>query len=256
MEIRLKTKKDIENLQESGKILSYVLKELVAEVKEGVNLQDLDKKAANLIRESKAKAAFYNYFPEGANEPFPGHICASLNDQIVHGVPGNYNLKKGDVLTIDCGIDLKGYITDAAVTVVVDEPSEQIKKLLKTAKKALSEGIKACHSKNTLGDIGWAIQRTVTTAGFSVIRNLTGHGVGFDVHEPPAVFNIGKPGTGMRIKEGLVLAIEPMISPSSEDIILREDGSFSTADGSLSVHFETTVAVVEGRPMVLVQLPL
>jgi methionyl aminopeptidase len=251
MNIRLKSPEDIKKLEESGRILAFVLKALKENTKAGVRLSELDNLAENLLYEAKAKAAFFGYAPEGAEHGFPGHICASVNDQIVHGVPGKYKLKNGDILSIDFGVNYNGYITDAALTVPIGEINPQAEKLLKTTYQALEEAIKICKPGNYTGDIGWIIEQVITKNNFNVIKNLTGHGVGFELHENPTIFNFGEKGTGLELQEGLVIAIEPLVSMGSEDIKEGSQESYVTADGSLSAHFEKTIAITKNGPKIL-----
>jgi len=245
MGVNLKTKKDIKKLAESGKILAFVLKEMKEMVEEGVLLSDLNDRAKHILDDHGAKAAFYGYKPGSEAEGFPGYICASVNDQVVHGVPGDYKLRDGDVLKLDFGVDYKEMITDAAITVPVGDIDPVADKLMKTTRLALEEAISVCKPGNHLGDIGWIVEQTVKENGFSIVRALGGHGVGFDLHEDPTVFNYGEKGTGMELVEGMVLAIEPITSAGSGDIKKGEDGSFVTLDGSLSAHFEKTLAITE-----------
>lgn len=254
-EIRLKTKEDIEQLKISGKILSRVLKEISSSAEIGVNILSLDDIAKDLINSSGAKAAFYGFKPEGAGSPFPGHICASINNEIVHGIPRDRVIKEGDVIKFDCGVDFNGYITDAAITLSFGVVSDNIKLLIRSTRKALDEALLKCFVGNTLGDIGEVIEKNITEPGFKVIKSLTGHGVGFDIHEPPTVFNYGQKSKGLRLTEGLVLAIEPIASLSSENIRMSDTESFLTDDDSISAHFETSVAITSSKPIILVELP-
>ncbi len=191
------------------------------------------------------------YRPEGGARAFPSAICASLNDVVVHGVPSRRMLKNGDLLKIDIGVNYKGYITDGAVTVPVGTISKDAKRLVETTNTALKKAISECRSGKKLGDIGYAVESVARKGKCSVIRGLTGHGVGFELHEDPTVLNFGKKGTGMPLEEGLVLAIEPMLSLGSPDIIQLRDESYGTSDGSLSAHFEHTIAITENGPEVL-----
>lgn len=249
--IKLKTKADIEKLRESGRILTSILSELKKRAGVGMKLEELDLLAEELLKAEGVRSAFFGYRPEGARESYPAQICTSVNEQIVHGLPTNYKLKNGDILKIDFGVDYNGYITDSAITFGVGEISDEIKKLMRVTRQALQKAIEVCRSGNRLGDIGFAVESTAKKNGFKVVKNLTGHGVGFELHEDPTIFNFGDKGTGLKLKEGMVLAIEPMLSFSSETAVQKEDGSFSTDDGSLSAHFEATVAIVRGGVEVL-----
>jgi methionyl aminopeptidase len=251
MEIHLKTKDDIEKLSESGRILAIVLRKLKSLAKEGVSLLELNHEAHLILNEYGAKAAFFGYKPEGAEFGFPGYICASVNNQVVHGIPRDYKLKNGDVLKIDFGVDYKNMITDAALTVPIGNISPDVDKLIKTTKSSLEEAINVCKPGNHLGDIGWIIEKTVEENGFKIIRSLGGHGVGFELHEDPSVLNFGSKGTGMELVEGLVIAIEPITAITSREIFQDDDESFVTIDGGVSAHFEKTIAIIEGGCKVL-----
>ncbi len=249
--IRLKSTKDIEGLRASGKILARVLGELRKSAKEGVSLRSLDELARKLLKDAGAESAFLGYRPEGGTKPYPAAICTSINEQVVHGLPTDYILKRGDVLKIDTGVRYEGYITDSATTVVIGPASKEIKKLLETTEEALRKAIEACRSGNHLGDIGAAVEETVRKNGFRVVKGLTGHGVGFELHEDPTVYNFGDRGEGIELKPGLVLAIEPMVSVGKGDIEQREDDSFATRDGSVTAHFEHTIAITSAGPEIL-----
>jgi len=249
--VKLKTKKDLEGLRASGKILVDVLLALKKKAAVGVKLSELDEIAKKIIQEAGGTSAFLNYKPEGSAKPYPANICASLNDQVVHGQPKNYALQNGDVLKIDLGVVCKGYITDAALTVAIGNVSPEIKKLLTVTDESLRLAIAVAHNGNTLGDIGWAIENHVESNGFSIIEGLTGHGVGFKLHEEPTVYNYGRKGEGMKLKEGLVIAIEPMVSMGTAQIRKNDDDSYSTKDGSINAHFEKTIAITKNGPEIL-----
>jgi methionyl aminopeptidase len=249
--ILLKNKKDIKMLRQSGEILVEVLQTLIFESKAGISLKSLDIQAQKLIKKYKAEPSFLGYKPEGAHQPYKAAICTSVNDQIVHGLPSDYLLKEGDILKIDIGVNYKNYFTDAAVTLGIGKISEKAIKLIETTKNALEKAIAVCLVGNHLGDIGWTIEQYVLANGFKVIKGLTGHGVGFSLHEEPAVYNYGRKGEGLELKSGLVLAIEPMVSISCSEIKQLADDSYATKDGSLSAHFEKTVAITENGPEVI-----
>jgi len=241
--IRLKTEKDLQFLRVSGKILAHVLKILTEEAKEGIVLTSLDYHARTLIQEAGAKPAFLGYKPEGAKNPYPAAICASVNEKIVHGIPNDYVLKNGDLLKIDLGVNYKGYFTDAAITVGIGRISAEAQKIIEVTKQALNQALEFCKPGNYLGDIGWIIEQTVKKAGFSIAKGLTGHGVGFELHEEPTIYNYGKRGEGLELKPGMVLAIEPMVTSGQGDIFRLADGSYAARDGSLTAHFEHTVVI-------------
>ena len=251
MSIRLKSAKDIAGLRESGAILADVLRELTAAAAEGMRLEEFDRMTRAALKRRKATPTFLNYRPEGANHPYPAALCTSVNNQVVHGLPNTYQLQKGDLLKIDLGVTYKGYITDSATTVGVGKVSPKARRLITATERALEAGIAACVPGGHLGDIGHAAERTARRAGCRVIRGLTGHGVGFKLHEDPPVPNSGKKGIGMSLPVGLVIAIEPMLAAGSGEIIQREDGSYATADGSLSAHFEHTVAILDDGAEIL-----
>lgn len=248
----IKTDKDISILETSGKILKKVIEEVVKAAVPGVKLAFLDRLAFDFISSHEARPSFLRYRPEGAKHAYPASICASIGSTVVHGIPGNRALKEGDILKIDMGVDYKGFFTDSALTMAVGgkcSPGE--KKLIRATEEALYAGIKRVVPGNRLGDIGNAISSVAQKYGVSVINGLAGHGVGFAPHEDPLIFNIGRKGAGMMIKEGMVLALEPMFSIGSPDVFELSDGSFKTVDGSTSAHFEHTVAATANGPKIL-----
>lgn len=251
--INLKNSRDIEVLKEGGKILAGILKQVAGEAREGMSTLALDKLAEELISKAGGKPAFKGYQPRGAKEPYPFTLCASLNNVLVHGLPrANVILKKGDIIGLDLGMQYKGLFTDMAVTVGIEPISIEVKKLLEATNAALEKSINIIKPGITTGDIGFVIENTVMSYGFSVVRDLVGHGVGFSVHEEPPVPNFGKPGTGETLKSGMVLAVEPMVSMGSPKVKLSRDGwSYETQDNSLSAHFEHTVVVTENGCEVL-----
>lgn len=249
--IRLKNAKDLAMLRRSGRLLAEVLKILAAEARAGITLQSLDYHARTLIEQGGGKPAFLGYKPEGSKKPYPAAICTSVNDQIVHGVPSDYVLKEGDILKIDCGVNYKGYFTDSALTVGIGKISSSARKLINVTKEALTKAIEVCLPGNHIGDIGWKIENYVKKNNFSIIKGLTGHGVGFAIHEDPTVYNYGKKGEGLKLQSGLVLAIEPMTSVGSGETRQLPDESFAAKDGSLTAHFEHTVYIGEDGPEVL-----
>lgn len=249
--IFIKSKEEIEKIRKAGKILAQVAKVVLARAEEGISLKTLDNIAKELIEKAGAKPAFLGYRPYGAKTPYPCSICTSVNETIVHGVPGDYKLKSGDILKLDFGVVLDGWYADAAWTIGIGEISPEASQLIKVAEKALFAGIKQARPGKTLGDIGWAISTNVKNYSFSVVDGLTGHGIGQELHEDPSVFNEGRKGSGLALEPGMVLAIEPMISAGGRKIVQRKDDSFATADGSLSAHFEHTVAITEKGPDIL-----
>jgi methionyl aminopeptidase len=241
--INLYSQQEIKKIALAGKILAKVLKILKKEAKIGTSLRDLDKLAYRLINKHKAKPAFLGYRPDGALKPFGGSICASINDVVVHGLPSDYKLQSGDVLKIDLGIEYRGYFADAAITIGIGKISKEVKHLIRTTKLALKRAVKQAKPGKTLGDIGWIIQKTAEDNGLKIIKSLTGHGIGLELHEEPTIYNFGEKGRGVILKSGMVLAIEPMLAIGTEKIIKRPDESWATADGSFSAHFEHTAAI-------------
>lgn len=241
----LKTESEIEILRISGKILARLLKTLAQHAQEGVNLLELDKEARAIAKKEGAIPIFLGYQPDGADHPFPAAICTSLNDEVVHGTPRDYVLKKGDILKIDAGVSYEGLCTDAAVTVAIGATRPIARKLMASTRRALEEAIAVAYPGNRLGDIGYAIEKRAKKDGFYVLRELTGHGVGYELHEDPVIFNYGKRGTGEILKPGMVLAIEPMLSISSDRIVQNDDESYSSADGSTTAHFEHTIVITQ-----------
>ncbi len=252
--VNLYSKKEIEKISVAGKILAEISQILKKETKVGTILKDLDRLAFRLIKKAGAEPAFLGYRPNGAHKPYQATICASVNDVIVHGLPSDYRLKSGDVLKIDFGVKYQGFHSDAAFTVGIGKVAPEAEKLIKATRIALEEAIKIAKPGNFLGDIGWQIEKTAKKFGFKVIKELTGHGIGRDLHEDPVIYNFGKRGKGIELKQGMVLAIEPMFSVGSDKIIQKSDESWATTDGSLSAHFEHTVVITEKDPVALTKL--
>lgn len=238
--IIIKTEKEIELIKEGGKILASIMDELEKMVAVGIKTVDIDKKALQLAEKHNAKPSFKGY------RGFPAGVCTSINDKVVHTVPGNEELKEGDIIGIDFGLFYKEHYTDMARTIAVGNISEKAEKLIKVTKESLNLGIDQVKPGNKIGDIGHAIQTYVESNGFSIVRELVGHGVGKAVHEDPQIPNFGTKGKGPILKSGMVIAIEPMVNIGGYEIRLLDDGwTFATKDGSLSAHFEHTVAVTK-----------
>lgn len=252
--IILKTAAEIEVMAEAGRRLALIIKQLKDEIRIGVTGIFLEKRARELIREAGAKPAFLGYQPAGSREPYPFSLCISLNNVIVHGRPGDFSIKEGDLVKLDLGLKYKGLFVDSAVTVGVGRISRIAQRLINTTRNALEAAIAEAWPGKTLGDIGAAIEREAKRGGFKVVKNLVGHGIGHNLHEEPAVLNFGKRGVGELLVPGMVLAIEPMIAIGTGKIRQRPDDSFETADGSLSAHFEHTVAITENGPRVLTKI--
>jgi methionyl aminopeptidase len=252
--ITIKNKEEINILREGGKRHAFILKELASMVRPGLSSVDLENKARELIALGGDTSAFLNYKPSGANRPFPATLCVSVNDEVVHGIPneGDKILKEGDIVSIDLGLIHKGLITDAAITVPVGKVEQDIEKLLEITEKALYAGIKVAKDGKKTGDIGEAISRFAVANNYGLIEELSGHGVGYSVHEDPYVPNYGVKGQGDTLKTGMVLAIEPMFNLGSSKIKLDKDGyTFRTVDGKPSAHFEHTIVITKSGAEIL-----
>lgn len=241
--IFLKTEDEIELLRQSNLLVGKTLAEVAKLIKPGVTTRELDRVAEEFIRDHGAIPTFKGY-PNHLGDPFPATLCTSVNQQVVHGVPGDVVLEDGDIVSVDCGTLLNGFCGDSAYTFAVGEVSEEVRLLLSTTKEALYEGIRqAVHGKR-IGDIGYAVQHYCESRGYGVVREFVGHGIGRTMHEEPQVPNYGRRGTGPLMKRGLCIAIEPMITLGNRQVILENDGwSVSTRDGKCAAHFEHTVAV-------------
>lgn len=249
----IKTDQEIQKIKIAGKILSAAAKELLKIADVGISLKELDLFAKNFIIKAGAQPAFLGYHPYGAKKPYPNSICASINDVIVHGLPTAYKLKSGDILKLDFGVVYGGYYADAAWTIGVGKITPEAQKLIETTKQTLDVAIEECRPGKTTGDIGFAINNFVKKNRFKVAKGLTGHGIGKELHEDPTVFNEGQRGSGVKLQPGMVLAIEPMITAGLPQIVQNKDDSYSTADGSLSAHFEHTIVITEREPLILTQ---
>lgn len=252
--ITIKTKKDIAILREGGRRHAEILKQIVAMVAPGVTTAMLNARADELIAEGGDVAAFLNYKPAGAKRKYPASLCVSINEEVVHGIP-NENpkvLKDGDIVSLDLGLVHKGLITDAAVTVPVGTVSPEITKLLEVTKTALMAGIKEAKGGHHIGDISNAIERHGIAGKYGIVEELSGHGVGYHVHEDPYVPNYGDAGMGEVLKPGMVIAIEPMFNLGTKNVKLDKDGyTYRTTDGKPSAHFEHTIVITKGDPEIL-----
>lgn len=252
--ITIKNKKEIGLLREGGKKHALILSKLVHAVLPGVSTEELNALTLSLAKEHGVVPAFLGYTPQGVRRPFPGAVCISINEEVVHGIPNEKPriISEGDIVSIDLGLSCGGMITDAAVTVAVGNIDAESKKLLDVTRRALEAGIKAARGGGHIGDIGFAIEKTIHPSGFSIVPTLAGHGVGYAVHEDPYVPNIGRLGEGEDLKPGMVLAIEPIVNAGDGRIIFSKDGyTTKTADGKRSAHFEHTILITDGEAEVL-----
>lgn len=249
--IKLKTGEEIEKMRRAGRIVHRVLQETGNAVAPGVTTGELEDLAARIISEVGGTSPFLGYAP-GGHPPFPAWTCVSVNDEIVHGIPGRRVLKSGDIVTIDCGVELNGYLADSAWTYGVGTISPQAERLLRVTKEALYKGIEKARPGKHLSDISHAVQRHAESQGYSIVRELVGHGVGTTLHEEPQVANYGPPGKGPVLQCGMTFAIEPMVNAGKRDIQYLDDRwTIVTADGSLSAHFEHTVAIMPNGALIL-----
>lgn len=251
--IRLKSKKEIEILKEGGKRHAEILKLVAQTVRPGISTKSLDILAQKLIKVGGDKPAFLGYTPDGVSYPYPAALCVSINDEVVHGIPDkDVFLEEGDIVSLDLGLLHKGLITDGAITVPVGKISKEAKELIKVTKKALELAVKAAKPGNTTGDIGHAVESFVKPLGYGIVRILSGHGVGYSVHEDPYIPNYGTPGRGEKLVPGMVIAIEPMLNLGTGVVCSTDDEyTYVTKDGKLSAHFEHTVAITEKGPVIL-----
>jgi methionyl aminopeptidase len=241
-----KTPEQIDKMAAAGDVLVRTLDLVAGKIRPGVTTQALDAAAERFIRSQGATPAFKGY------RGFPGSICASPNAMVVHGIPGPYRLERGDILSVDVGVVLDGWVADAARTFPVGPISPVAQKLLDTTEGSLMAAVPQCRAGNRLGDVSHAIQRHVEADGFSIIRSLVGHGIGRDMHEDPQIPNYGPPGKGVKLEEGMVLAVEPMVTAGRHDVRLADDHwAIYSSDGSLAAHFEFTIAVTGDGPRIL-----
>jgi methionyl aminopeptidase len=249
--VRIKTKREIGLIRESSKIVADVLKLVGAQVKPGVTTIELDRLAEDFIRSTGGVPAFKGYSQSKSNL-FPATLCTSIDDEVVHGIPTNRVLRDGEILSVDVGVKKDGYFGDGAYTFAVGEVSEEKHRLLKATEESLYKGIEQAVAGKRVHDISYAVQEHVEAGGFSVVRDLVGHGIGVELHEEPAIPNFGKPGTGIKLQDGMTLAIEPMVNAGTWKVRMAPDGwTVLTQDGRPSAHFEHTVAIVNGKPEIL-----
>jgi methionyl aminopeptidase len=246
-----KSKKELEKMRASGKLAGQVLSHLRTLAEPGVSTIEIDQAAERMIRDAGALPTFKGY------NGFPFSICASVNEQVVHGFPSGYKLKEGDIFSIDCGVTLEGFVGDTATTVPVGKVDEHRLKLIRITEECLELAIEQCRPGNHLGDIGWAVQQHAEANGYSVVRDYVGHGIGRRMHEDPQIPNYGKPGLGQKIKAGYVFAVEPMVNKGTHFTKVLADGwTVVTMDGQPSAHVEHTIAITELGPEVLTRVPL
>lgn len=241
-----KSKRELEKMRAAGQLVGQVLQRLRELSEPGITTMELDRFAEKMIRDAGALPTFKGY------NGFPYSICASVNEQIVHGFPSSYKLKEGDIFSIDCGVTLDGFVGDTATTIPVGRVSEDRLKLIRVTEECLQRAIKKCVPGNHLGDIGWAVQEHAEAHGYSVVRDYVGHGIGRRMHEDPQIPNYGRPGLGPKIKSGYVFAIEPMINIGTHHTKVLADGwTVVTVDGQPSAHVEHTIAITDDGPEVL-----
>ncbi|MEU5083543.1 MULTISPECIES: type I methionyl aminopeptidase [Streptomyces] len=251
--VELKTEKSIDAMHAAGQVVARALTAAREAARVGVTLLELDEVAREVLRDAGATSPFLGYRPSFAPTPFPAVICASVNDAIVHGIPTDYRLRDGDLLSVDCGAELDGWASDSAISFVVGSPRPADLRLIETAERALAAGIAAAVVGNRIGDIAHAVGRACRTAGYGIPQGFGGHGVGRRMHEDPEVPNEGRPGRGLPLRAGMVLAIEPMLIASGKDGYHEApDGwTLRTDDGSRAAHVEHTVAITESGPRIL-----
>jgi len=244
--IILKTDEEIEFMREANRLVGMTLGELSKHIKPGITTLELDRIAEEFIRDHGAIPTFLGY------GGFPNSICTSVNDHIVHGIPNNIPLKDGDIISVDCGTKLRGFCGDSAYTFCVGEVDEKVKDLLRVTKESLYKGIESAKAEGRIGDIGSTIQEYCEKRGYSVVRELVGHGIGREMHEAPEVPNYGRRGTGPKISNGMCIAIEPMINMGGKKVVFESDGwTVRTKDRKPSAHFEHTVAIRNGKADIL-----
>ncbi len=247
--IIIKTDEEIEGIRKASIIVAEVLEFAREIVAPGIMTKEIDEKIREFIKKRGGYPAFLGY------RGFPASSCISLNDEVVHGIPGNRRVKEGDLVKVDVGVVYNGYVGDAAITIIVGEVPQKVRKLVETTERALYRGIEKAQPGNRLSDISHAIQETAEKEGFSVVRELGGHGVGLKLHEEPFVPNYGPPGRGPLLKRGMTLALEPMVNMGQPHVKTKKDGwTVVTKDGSLSAHFEHTIAILDNGPEILTKI--
>jgi methionyl aminopeptidase len=252
--IAIKSRREIEQMREIGRSTAEILLELRERARPGVTTGQLDEIAAKALEKRGLNSPFLGYAPGGV-APYPAVLCASVNEEIVHGIPGPRELREGDIISLDFGVEARGWHGDSAVTIAIGEVDSAANNLIDTTRAALDEGISRMVPGDRLSDIGHAVQSCAEKEGYGVVRQFVGHGIGREMHEPPQVPNYGRPGRGPRLRAGMVFAIEPMVNIGSEKVrVLKDEWTAVTADGSLSAHFEHTVLITENGPEVLTRI--
>jgi len=247
--IELKSPEEIQRMRAAGRIVGKMLAVLAHEMAPGIKTKEIDRRSRELIREYGAEPAFLGY------RGFPATICVSVNEEVVHGIPGERVIRAGDIVSLDAGVKLDGYYGDAAITVAVGEVPPKVQQLLTTTKSALEDGIAVATVRNRLSDVSHTIQERAERDGFGIVRDFVGHGIGKAIHEEPPIPNYGPPNRGPRLKTGMVLAIEPMVTLGGYDVEILEDGwTAVTKDRSLAAHFEHTIAITDAGPEILTRL--
>jgi len=253
--IAIKARHELERMREAARHVGEILLEVREAAHPGVTTGELEARAAESIRRRGVEASFLGYAPPGM-PPYPAVMCISVNEEVVHGIPGSRELKDGDIVSLDFGVHVEGYHGDSAVTFPIGQISLEVQRLLAVTRESLYCGIEQMVAGNRLSDIGYAVQARAERDGFAVVRQFVGHGIGRSLHEPPQIPNYGDPGRGPRLRPGMVFAIEPMVTNGSYDVrMLDDDWTAVTADGSLSAHFEHTILITEQGPEILTAVP-
>ncbi|GAA2456875.1 type I methionyl aminopeptidase [Actinomadura vinacea] len=251
--VSYRSPREWEIMREAGRVVARTLEAVRRAAEPGVTLAELDAVAARTIKEMNARPSFLHYHPDWSPTPYPATVCVSVNEVIVHGIPDGRVLHEGDLVSVDCGAEVGGYHGDAAVTFAVGTPDQAGQRLMDVTRRALERAIEAARPGARMGDLGYAVERTAREAGYGILEGCTGHGIGTAMHEDPEVPNVGLPGEGMVLREGLTIAIEPMLHEGGGDqaVMLRDGWSIATADGSRAAHFEHTIAVTADGPRIL-----
>jgi methionyl aminopeptidase len=253
--IQIKSTSELDKMRTAGRHVAEILLEMREQAGPGVTTGELNELASRAIRARGLLSSFLGYGPGGL-PPYPAVVCTSVNEQIVHGIPGDREIAAGDVLKLDFGVIFEGFHGDSAVSISVGEVPDEVERLLEVTRKSLYAGVEQMRVGNRLGDVSAAVQQSVEEAGFAVVRDFVGHGIGRAMHEPPQVPNFGQPGRGPRLRAGMVLAIEPMVNMGTHEVeILEDQWTAVTRDRALSSHFEHTVAITEDGPEVLTAIP-